>query len=308
MRGSVAGQVSYIWEQIDGIGESKVDARADSDVTSLKDDRAVSDKVHSYEYKDEVLRTAEDLGNFARENFGEKNYEKIDGDIVQAYIDAKIADGVTQGTLSNYISHLAKVETALIKIAEISKHEYTAFTREDLREARENIKENAGKTDYVNRAYASPGAVISNLERGEHLAGRLQLEHGLRVSEATRIGERQLNGNTLTYIGKGGKEQSKELSPSLANSIRSNMENGRFSVDQNHYRESLRESSRVEGDKYSGSHGLRYNYAQNEYVSRLDAKIEGGMKPDEAHREALAEVSKEMGHNREEITEHYLGR
>lgn len=308
MRGSITGQINFIWSQLDGIGESKASARAESEVSSLSGDKAVSDKVHSYEYKDEVLRTAKNLAEFARENFGVKDYEQIDGEIVKAFIEDKIEEGVKESTLENYISHLAKIEIALEKIADQLGHEYRAFTREDLVEARESVKESAEKTEYENRAYENSNALISNLEGKEYIAARLQLEYGLRVSEAARISERQLSGNTLTFCGKGGKEQVKELDRDLAEAIKSNMENGRFTVDQNHYRESLKESARIEGEKYSGSHGLRYNFAQNEYVSRLDEKIEAGMTHDEAHHAALAEVSFEMGHNREEITLHYLGR
>ena len=204
------------------------------------------------------------------------------------------------------ISHLAKIEIGLEKIAKEAGREYVAFSREDLREARETIQDRANSTEHINRAYESPGAIISNLERNEYIAGRLQLEHGLRVAEATRINEKQLNGNTLTYEGKGGKEQVKELSSTLASSIRSSMENGRFSVNENHYRESLRESARVEGQKYTGSHGLRYSYAQATYTERYESNREAGMSTKEAHSDALSHTSQEMGHNREEITTYYL--
>jgi integrase len=257
MRGSVNSQVGHIWNQIDGIGQSKASSRADSDLKSLGDNKSVSDKVHSFAYKDEVMRTAQDLGNFARENFGEKNYEKIDGEIVLKWIEGKVAEGVSQGTLSNYVSHLAKVEIALEKIAQNAGRERTGFSRDDLREARDFAKENAIAKDYINRAYEAPGAIISNLEGKDYVAGRLQLEYGLRVAEATRISESQINGNVLTFSGKGGIEQTKELPIDLIREIRENMENGRFFVDQNHFRMEIKESARIEGEKYNGSHGLR---------------------------------------------------
>lgn len=308
MRGSVSSQMGHVWSQIDGIGVSKAETRAESALTSVEGNRAVSGLVHSLEYKDEIFKTGVQLGNFAREEFGIKNMEKIDGEVVQRFIDQKIEAGVSAGTLNNQISHLAKIETALERIAENAGREYEGFSRADLREARETIAERAESTMHVNRAYEAPGAIISNLERAEYVVGRLQLEHGLRVSEATQISEKQLNGNTLTYQGKGGMIQSKELSPALADKIREHMENGRFSVDQNHYRESLRESARVEGQKYTGSHGLRYNYAQTTYVERYEQNREAGMDTKEAHSDAMRYTSQEMGHQREEITGHYLGR
>ena len=306
MRGSVSSQMGHVWSQIDGIGVSKAETRAESALQSIDGQRAVSGLVHSLEYKDEIFKTGVQLGNFAREEFGIKNMEKIDGEIVQRFIDQKIEAGVSAGTLNNQISHLAKIETALERIAENAGREYEGFSRADLKEARETIQDRANSTEHINRAYESPGAIISNLERNEYIAGRLQLEHGLRVAEATRINEKQLNGNTLTYEGKGGKEQVKELSSTLASSIRSSMENGRFSVNENHYRESLRESARVEGQKYTGSHGLRYSYAQATYTERYESNREAGMSTKEAHSDALSHTSQEMGHNREEITTYYL--
>lgn len=305
MRGSVASQMGHIWSKIDGIGESKAELREHSDVRSINDSKAVSDKVHSYEYKDEIMKTGIQLGKFARE-MGEKNMERIDGEIVQKFIDQKIENGVTQGTLSNQISHLAKIEIALEKIAKEAGREYAGYSREDLREARETIQERANSTEHVNRAYSTPGTIISNLVDKEYIVGRLQLEHGLRIAEATIINAKQLNVNTLTYNGKGGKVQVKELSPALASSIRSSMENGRFSVNENHYRESLRESARVEGQKYTGSHGLRYSYAQATYIVKYEHNREIGLNTQESHRDALSYTSREMGHNREEITTYYL--
>ena len=306
MRGSVSSQMGHVWAQIDGIGLSKADTRLESGFTSIDGERAVSGLVHSYEYKDEIMRTGKDLAEFARANFGEKNMEKIDGEILQAFIDKKIENGVSRGTLENYISHLAKIEIGLERIAENAKKSYTGFSRDDLKEVREAVKEIA-PNERVNRAYHIPWVIVSNLERGEYITGRLQLEYGLRVSEATHIKESQLDGNILTYQGKGGFRHTKELHSDLVQSIRENMENGRFIVNQNHYRESIRESARIEGERYNGSHGLRYNYAQETYSTRLESNLEEGLGHDEAHREALAYTSEELGHHREEITLHYLG-
>lgn len=305
MRGSINSQIGYIWKQIDGIGESKAQTREQSNLKSIDGTRPVSDKVHSYEYKDEIFKTGRQLGEFAREQ-GIKDFEKIDGRVVEAFIEQKIADGVSRSTLENYISHLAKIEIGLERIAQEHGKEYQAFTREDLSGVRELVQDIA-KNEHINRAYENANAIISNLEGKEYIAGKLQLEYGLRVSEATHIKENQLQGNTLTFQGKGGFEQTKELSPELANSIRENMQGGVFKVDQNSYRESLKEAARIEGENYTGSHGLRYNFAQETYVERFESNLAKGMGYDEAHSEALKHTSEELGHHREEITNHYLG-
>ena len=306
MKGSIRGQLNYIWKQIDGIGVSKKEARSNSNLKSVDGNRQVSGLVHSFEYKDEIFKTGRQLGEFARENFGIRDFEKIDGRVVESFIEHKISESVSKGTLDNYISHLSKIQTGLEKIASENGKEYRAFTKEDLASVKEIVRD-LTPNQHVNRAYNNPNALISNLAGKEFVAAKLQLDYGLRITEATFIKENQLEGNTLTFQGKGGYILQKELSPELANQIRSYMENGVFKVDQNHFRESLKDACRIEGENYTGAHGLRYNFAQNTFIERFENNLSRGMSPDEAEREALKYTSEEMGHHREEITKHYLG-
>ena len=306
MRGSINSQLGYIWKQIDGIGVSKKEARSNSNLKSVDGSRQVSGLVHSFEYKDEIFKTGRQLGEFARENFGIRDFEKIDGRVVESFIEHKISEGISKGTLDNYISHLSKIQIGLEKIASQHGKEYRAFTKEDLASVKEIVKD-LTPNQHVNRAYNNPNALISNLSGKEFVAAKLQLDYGLRITEATFIKENQLDGNTLTFQGKGGYTLQKELSSELANQIKSYMENGVFKVDQNHFRESLKDACRIEGEKYTGAHGLRYNFAQNTFIERFENNLSRGMSPDEAEREALKYTSEEMGHHREEITKHYLG-
>ena len=305
MSESIKGQVNYIISKIDGIGQSKRDARNQSNLTSIDGARPVSNKIHSYQYKDEVFKTGKQLGEFAKENFGIKNFEKIDGRVIEAFIEQKISDGVSKATLENYISHLAKLEIGLREIAKEHNKEYQAFTRDDILNAREVVK-SLNSNEHTNRAYNNPYALISNLEGKDYIAARLQLEYGLRVSEATYIKLDQLKGNELTFKGKGGFEHIKILSKDLAKAIKENMQDGKFEVNQNQYREALKDACRIEGEKYTGAHGLRYNFARETYTKRFEANLQSGLSNEEAHKEALRYTSEEMGHHREEITLHYL--
>jgi len=297
--------MGYILSHLEGRGTSKFESRAASTCTSLDGVRPVSEKIHSHEYRDEIYRTGRDLGDFARE-FGVKDYSEIDGHIVENWVQGKIANGVSRNVLKNYIAHLAKIEIGLQKIAILRGSEHEGFGRGDLVAAREAIADLA-QPEPVNRSYSNPGAIISNLPGASYLAGRLQLDHGLRVSEATHIRADQLaSDNVLTVQGKGGYTQVKNLPPDLARAIRDNMKDGKFEVNQNQYRDQLQESARIEGESYNGSHGLRYNYAQKTYVDRLESNLAKGMGHKEADRDALAYTSKELGHHREEITHRYL--
>jgi integrase len=59
------------------------------------------------------------------------------------------------------------------------------------------------------------------------------------------------------------------------------------------------------------SHGLRHAYANDRYAALAGAAapVRGGATPDrEADQAARLEVAEELGHSRESITTHYLGR
>ncbi len=307
MRGSIKGQLNYIWKKIDGIGMSKRETRESSNIRDIEGNKPVSTLVHSYKYKSAVLKTGRQLAEFAREKFKIKDFEKIDGKIIESFIENKISENISKKTLDNYIAHLSKIQVGLEKIATENNKIYKAFTKEDLYSAKEIVKDLATSNQYINRAYNNPNALISNLGDKEFIAAQLQLNYGLRIAEATHIKENQLSDNVLTFQGKGGYTMEKELSPELANKIQENMENGVFKVNQNYFREALKDACSVEGEEYFGAHGLRYNFAQNTFVERFEQNLENGLNPYEAEKEALRFTSEEMGHHREEITKHYLG-
>lgn len=305
MRGSMSSQVGFIISKLNGIGSSKSEFRSRNSLRSLDGSRSVSPKIHSFEYKNEVFRTGCELGNYARSEFSVKDFTKVDGKVLYSYIDKKIEQGVSRETLQNYCGHLTKIEHGLQQFAHDHKQEYVAFDRDDLRVVAETIS-NLEKSEVVNRAYENPGAIISNLAEKEHIVGQLQLEYGLRVAEATHIKSSQLQGNRLTYQGKGGYERAVQLSSELVRDLRDNMKNGRFEVSQNEYRNGLKESARIEGESYNGSHGLRYNFAQENYTKELENGIKSGLKIEHANTNALLKTSKDLGHHREEITLRYL--
>ena len=306
MRGSINSQLGYIWKKIDGIGLSKKQARESSNIRDIEKNKPVSHLVHSYKYKDAIFKTGRQLGDFAKKNFGIKDLEKIDGKVVESFIEHKISENISKKTLDNYIAHLSKIQVGLEKIATENNKIYKAFSKEDLYNVKEIVRD-LTPNQYINRAYNNPNALISNLDNKEFIAAQLQLNYGLRIAEATHIKENQLSDNVLTFQGKGGYTLQKELSPELANKIQENMENGVFKVNQNYFRDCLKDACSVEGEEYFGAHGLRYNFAQNTFIKEFEKNMELGLEPYEAEKEALRATSEEMGHHREEITKHYLG-
>ena len=71
--------------------------------------------------------------------------------------------------------------------------------------------------------------------------------------------------------------------------------------DKNDYREALKKAALESSQDYTGSHGLRWNFARD----RMEELSE---KTDMTYEEKLQEISWEMGHERADITVHYLGK
>jgi len=162
-------------------------------------------------------------------------------------------------------------------------------------------------------SYKDPESLISSLKDADHsLFAQAQREGGFRFNELQYTREKNLKGITLDKItgeeigvifvhGKGGFERLCYVSPETYQKIEDIIQkNTSFHVDYNEYLRDLYSSSKDTDQDYEGSHGLRYNFAQERY----DECLETGY----SQEEALKKVSEDMGHHRPDITEHYLGR
>jgi site-specific recombinase XerD len=272
--GSINHQVGNIIKAHNGIGQSKLESRNESGITSLESGHKVSDKFHSYKSLDNARNDLKNLGNYAKEEFGIKDMSQINREVVGNWIRDK---DITYNTASNYLSEINKV------------HEHLNITRAEVKELRAELKTDLRTNELHSRAY-------NNLERIQlpdrsQPAFELQRDYGLRMSAATHINiEKQLNGNTLSYQEKGGKWSEKELNPTLVSKIKENAVEGKYELSKNTYRDQLQREIEKTGQKYNGTHGIRHSYAQDE--------LEAG--------KSKKEVSESMGHSREEITNTYL--
>mgnify|MGYP000305361329 CR=1 FL=1 len=270
--GSVKYQVSQILQNVNGIGTSKKESR-ESGVKSLESGHKVSDKVHSYKSLENLRNDLTNLANYAKTEFKIQDIREINIDIVSSWIDSK---NIGYNTASNYMSELNKVS------------DHFNFTKEEIKELRADLKNDLPKTVLETRAYKNLEKI--ELKDKHQIAFELQRDYGLRVNASTHIDlNKQLNGNTLTYREKGGKLSQKVLSPNLAQKIKENAVEGKYEINKRTYSRDLQREIEKIGQKYTGTHGIRHTYAQ---------------KMLETH--SKAEVSKELGHTREEITDTYL--
>jgi len=75
-------------------------------------------------------------------------------------------------------------------------------------------------------------------------------------------------------------------------------EHGVFRIDKNAYRNDLKATSEMTNQHYHGSHGLRWSYAQERHNEVKQHSY--------TYEQSLTIVSQELGHERADITEHYL--
>jgi integrase len=271
--GSIKYQISNIINSHNGIGVSKKEQRANSGLKSLENGHNVSDKIHSYKSIENLRNDLTNLANFSKENFGIKDITQISASNVRAWIESK---QITYNTASNYLSELNKVA------------EHFSFSKEEMKALREDLKAKLTNKTPETRAYKQLEKIT--LRENSQVAFELQRDYGLRINAATNINiEKQLKDNTLIYREKGGKLSQKVLSPNLAQKIRENAVEGKYEINNRTYARDFQKQIEKSGQKYNGTHGIRHTYAQK--------MLENHSK---------AEVSKELGHTREEITDTYL--
>lgn len=271
--GSIKYQISNIINSHNGIGVSKKEQRANSGLKSLENGHNVSDKIHSYKSIENLRNDLTNLANFSKENFGIKDITQISASNVRAWIESK---QITYNTASNYLSELNKVA------------EHFSFSKEEMKALREDLKAKLTNKTPETRAYKQLEKIT--LRENSQVAFELQRDYGLRINAATNINiEKQLKDNTLIYREKGGKLSRKELSPNLAQKIKENAVDGKYEVNKRTYSRDFQKQIEKSGQKYNGTHGIRHSYAQK--MMETNSK---------------AEVSKEMGHSRAEITDTYL--
>jgi len=137
---------------------------------------------------------------------------------------------------------------------------------------------------------------LSEIRESSSVIAELQLQTGLRVSEALEVA-RNFNdyynpqtGKLAGIVGKGGQEYPvKEISPELAYKLQNISQVPSYSSYYNDIKELDHKP-----------HDLRITYAQETYNK---FKEEGY-----SHREALKLTSQELNHHREAITLYYLAR
>lgn len=299
MRGSIENQVKQIWKQLDGIGVSKRLHREISEIYA-QNGHKVSELIHSFEHKDEIIKMAKSLGYYAKNHYDIKDMQQITDDILFEFMVEKINKKLGYRSISTYLSQLSKIHLGLTKIKKsIPKHEYI-FSMDTIIDLRGLAKEQLSKYPHVNKAYENPLVFRSELEERYQIVFDLQYHYGLRVSEGLLIQNFQLNRETRELIiqGKGGYKRTLILEGKIYQLIVNELNRkGSYKVDYMDYYEELKRVVLLKNETWTGTHGLRYNYAQRQIK---EYRLQGM-----SDQEARKQVSYEMGHHRLEILNVY---
>ncbi len=297
LRGSIRWQTGELAKAVFEAGVSKAERVSPQSVHH--------GKISSYRtmetYREGVWNP---FGEFVKAEHGVKDFEKVTAAHVVAYMEKKVEEGVAKQTLEKISSGFGALERALNFYGKTG-HDFSA--RFDvLHQAKEQLRDG-----YHDRAYNDPHRVINNLQREEHRIGaRIQTEGGARLEGVSLIKPDQLKGlGTDRFTGKtvgviyteekGGKGGTVIVSPETYADLKDYIEDhGGFSLDERGYQRDVEQAARASGEDPEGTHGFRWNFAQ-ERVEELQAhKL--------THEEARQEVNWEMKHERGSITDHYL--
>lgn len=325
MRGSINWQVAQVIQQSTAvqIGESRHEAKElarqeleEQDLPLTSENLGKEIGLHSYEYTRDVKEMLLRVAFFAREMDGTRDIETLTGEHFQQFGEALIAKGeISYSTWRVYLAQMSKCENLLAGYAEATGSGREYEIRPAIEELRALGKASLEATEKCNRAYDDPRALIGTMEAQPHqLGASIQYEGGLRYYEMAKIDPDQLEGiRQDRYTGqtvgvirldghdtKGGKGREVSVSVETYRALESHIRaHGVFRVDYDGYLGTLKVAAAATGQAYHASHGLRWNFAQERYI--------GLTRNGRCHEEALHIVSWDMGHERGNITQHYLG-
>ena len=305
MRGSVEYQTAQLTKIIFQEGAKKEE--------KINPDSDHFEKVSSYQTMTSYRSIWNNFFHYLREHWKINNAEKIEGIHVGAYMDYKIEYYPSRQYLEKISAAMGKLQTAL-QYYSFQKYgqakDYDFSVRKKILANARNLNQVAD--NYHNRAYKDPCVIIKGLSSLIHqLAAAMQVNGGARLEGVALIKKDQLKGYKMDEITqkevgvietkeKGGKIGDVLISVKNYKALEKYILHfGKFKLIKLKYMEDIRNSCRQANVVQDGSHGFRWNFAQN----RLYEHAQAGY----TYEQSLQLVSNEMKHNRASITEHYLG-
>lgn len=316
MRGGINYQVNTVFRE-SGIFAPGTSKHAEKSAARESGARTWADlgrelRIYSYGTAQTYKDTWHQCARWCRENLGVKDIERLQADHIKTYLENRMADGVKYSTFERECAALSKFENALTMYAEKKGSDASYSFRDAIVEVKQEASQVLDRT-VETRAYESPESLIFALKDEKYqVVAAVQYEGGARLNEVWRIGAKDLKGiredphtgaqkGIISVYGKGGKEREIKVSPETFRAVAAHVEHGAMNFNKSAYREALKEAAFESNQDYHGSHGLRWNYAQE----RMDELLKTTSM---TYVEGLQTVAWEMGHERADISEHYLRR
>ena len=320
MRGSLHSQITGIWKQsgINQIGESRHLHKQEAREIGARGAHEIGQNVgiSSYNTAKAYLSTWHQLADYVRSEHKLRDIERLEPEMVREFLAAKAEIGCSWQTLTGDGAALNKLAVALTqyseRMAERFNREAAVYNFRDMVDSARDAYRDILDRFTDSRQYQNPNILFDSFkDPGHRLAAHIQLEGGTRIHEASLIKTDQLRGlgndkftgrdvGLVQIQGKGGKTITVKISCHTYRELEMHIaQDGHFKIDKDSYRTDLKHAAHSSGQRYSGSHGLRWNFAQN----RMEELQKNGVR----FEQALAVVSTEMGHERVSITKHYLG-
>lgn len=267
--------------------------------------------IASYRTYDAYRSVTADFARFAAAH-GVARVQDLRPAHAEAFLAAKLAAGKSCNTLRTYSAALGKFDQALARAPRAMHIPDEARLSPGLEPARQRFNRQAPKLDTSRRAYADPcGLVRAVQDPGHQLVGRLQLEAGLRVSEALAIRRQDMRGEVVDPVtgracglvkvaGKGGFTRTQYVPQTTYRELVQHLGSHVGGMGQAYkpYLAALHRAADASGEVWGGTHGLRHNYVRNFLLEAVEA----GLGTQTAMREAMERV----GHHRLSELKTYL--
>lgn len=254
--------------------------------------------VHSWNTEHKIKGQMHVFAEYCKIEYKTKDLQHITPNMLTSFFENMLERGYSQKTFDSYCSTLERFACIFDKAYGGNRAE---TWHNEIKASRSDLKGSFVQLNTETRAYNDPERLVSSISSPVcQMVGLLQLNHGLRLSDACKLQE---------IIESKGVEHSKGGQPiqGLYDRLTPNEKNLLNSLSladchglKNRYQAELKDAAARCGEVYQGkaTHGLRHNFAQNTY----NEYIKEGCTP----HQALLNTAEELGHHRADITQHYL--
>lgn len=297
MRGSSKSQVTAIVREIFEEGYDKHEAK--SQLSGDNHQKSQFTKIGSFETMDKYASTWHNMASWCRNELSIKDITKIDNNAVSQYFEHRYSnDDLTKKGFGDVCAAVNKFQVGINMFQEKLGGEKVDW-QAGLAHGRE-LKAEMSDTESRIKAYERPLDLINAncLSPQEKAIGAFILETGARIGEVWGLKEKDIANGFVELHGKGGLDRivQSELAPQALSVLRELRAEG---YSQNNLRDAFKKASAETGQQYQCVHGLRHNYAIEQYNYKVGVE-------NKTDYQARYEVSRSMGHFRPDIVLVYL--